>query len=538
MDETQSTDRQRPDYLSEILSLCTTLSSEAIDAAEKKAKANQFDIDRGDITFTEVAINLTSAREILRDAIEKRKLIQLPITVQKEVLLNLQNISRALQGLMDNTDEIVNLGNAVEALNTSIWKYGLHNLSEQILGFQTKVNQLKQQEVRAKNLLAELQRGIDTCERLGVLAQQAEIATEQVSKLRLASEQDVSVASASRQQIQDELTKASTAAIAAAQAESQIAQYSSAIKTTASEIDPLTASIKSFFGEIATHRQQMADATDAASKFLTESTATINNEVQANRKAIADLVDQFNNGDLELIKQAAASQAKSEQTEHSALITATQQRLDELEARLKVRSEETIEKNDADTKKHIEELKVLKESIKEQLAQATGFGQFGAYQSRQNSISKRKYFWVGAVGILAGTVVLLTYYIATTAGQSDLHSAAFWIKLSMNLPLAFLITFCTIQYNRERRLEEEYAFKASVSISLTPYRDLIYSILERDGALKDGTYTRFVVDSVRSIFTSPTEKIFDSPKGIEGIPEKALKTAAELIGTAAKAAAK
>jgi hypothetical protein len=67
---------------------------------------------------------------------------------------------------------------------------------------------------------------------------------------------------------------------------------------------------------------------------------------------------------------------------------------------------------------------------------------------------------------------------------------------------------------------------------------LIYSILERDGALKDGTYTRFVVDSVRSIFTSPTEKIFDSPKGIEGIPEKALKTAAELIGTAAKAAAK
>lgn len=106
----------------------------------------------------------------------------------------------------------------------------------------------------------------------------------------------------------------------------------------------------------------------------------------------------------------------------------------------------------------------------------------------------------------------------------------------MNLPLGFLITFCTIQYNRERRLEEEYAFKASISISLTPYRELIYSILEKEGAIKDGTYTGFVVESVKNIFTSPTEKIFDHSKGIHGIQEKALKSAAELIGIVAKAA--
>ncbi|MEI9969614.1 MAG: hypothetical protein WDM87_13675 [Terracidiphilus sp.] len=189
MDEHQPLGQERPDYLSEILSLCTTLSSEALDAAEGRARSNQFNVDRGDITYAEIAINLKSAREVLSDAIEKKKLIQLPITVQKELLADLQAISRALQGLMSNTDEIVILGNAVEALNTSIWKYGLHNLSEQVLGYQTKLNQLKQQEVRAKNLLVELENGRVVSERLNVLTQAAENASEQIGKLRLAAEE-------------------------------------------------------------------------------------------------------------------------------------------------------------------------------------------------------------------------------------------------------------------------------------------------------------------------------------------------------------
>jgi hypothetical protein len=128
------TEQQRQDYISDLWKLSTTLSHEAVDAAEARAKTNKFNFDRGEITFSELSTNLRSAREVLRDAIEKKKLIQLPITVQKELFVNLQTISLALQGIMNNSDEIVNLGEAVEALNTSIWKYGLHNLSEQVPG--------------------------------------------------------------------------------------------------------------------------------------------------------------------------------------------------------------------------------------------------------------------------------------------------------------------------------------------------------------------------------------------------------------------
>ncbi|MGB8480726.1 MAG: hypothetical protein WCE63_18120 [Acidobacteriaceae bacterium] len=237
-----------------------------------------------------------------------------------------------------------------------------------------------------------------------------------------------------------------------------------------------------------------------------------------------------------MTSEAAAVQLTAEQKEHLAFIAKAEQKLVDLEAGLKTRSEETIEENYKETTKHVEELARLKESVKEQVAQATGLGQFGAFQSRQNKISEGKRVWVAGIGGLVLIVVVLTYFIALHAQQGDLHSAAFWIKLSMNIPLGFLISFCTIQYNRERRLEEEYAFKASISVSLNPYRELIYSILEKDGALKDGSYTSFVVDSVRNVFTSPTEKIFDSPKKFEGISEKSLKASAELIGTAVKAA--
>jgi N-formylglutamate amidohydrolase len=115
------------------------------------------------------------------------------------------------------------------------------------------------------------------------------------------------------------------------------------------------------------------------------------------------------------------------------------------------------------------------------------------------------------------------------------NSFAFWVKLSLTVPLGFALTFCTVQYSRERRLEEEYAFKSSISVSLNPYRDLIHSILEEDGATDQTKYSDFVVDAVRNVFTPPTDKVFDT-KDKTLITEKTLKKTAEIIGTVVKAA--
>lgn len=74
-----------------------------------------------------------------------------------------------------------------------------------------------------------------------------------------------------------------------------------------------------------------------------------------------------------------------------------------------------------------------------------------------------------------------------------------------------------------------------MSVSLTPYRDLIHSILKEDGTDDQSKYSDFVIDSVRNVFTPPTDKVFDAEHK-PGLTKKTLHDAAQIIGTAAKAA--
>lgn len=120
----------------------TTLTDEAQNAAVAKAEELGFDQNRGDVPLAESLTNLNFAINILKDAIRKEKLTQLPLTVQKVILANLGTISSSIMNLTKGTDEIVNLVNAIETLNTSMWQYGFYNLSEEVLGYQTKLNQI------------------------------------------------------------------------------------------------------------------------------------------------------------------------------------------------------------------------------------------------------------------------------------------------------------------------------------------------------------------------------------------------------------
>lgn len=65
----------------------------------------------------ESLINLNTSTSVLQDAIEKQKLVQLPISVQKEVLANLEAIARFVKGLSDGGDEIINLTGAIARLS-------------------------------------------------------------------------------------------------------------------------------------------------------------------------------------------------------------------------------------------------------------------------------------------------------------------------------------------------------------------------------------------------------------------------------------
>ena len=96
-----------------------SLSEDAQAAGESKAKELNFDINKGGISLTESFINLNLARAMLGDAIKKGKLIQLPITLQRQLNDQLSNIARLLTSLNTGSDEIVNLTAAIETLKVA-----------------------------------------------------------------------------------------------------------------------------------------------------------------------------------------------------------------------------------------------------------------------------------------------------------------------------------------------------------------------------------------------------------------------------------
>jgi hypothetical protein len=101
--------------------------------------------------------------------------------------------------------------------------------------------------------------------------------------------------------------------------------------------------------------------------------------------------------------------------------------------------------------------------------------------------------------------------------------------------LIYAIAFCNVQYSRERRLEEEYAFKSSISISLDPYRKLVEQLVDETSPTEKAKYTAFVIDSVNRVFTSPTSVIFDDQSSDKNSAEKVIKAVGDIIEPLAKA---
>ena len=117
---------------------------------------------------------------------------------------------------------------------------------------------------------------------------------------------------------------------------------------------------------------------------------------------------------------------------------------------------------------------------------------------------------------------------------SQVYNAAFYLKLSISIPLVYAIAFCNVQYSRERRLEEEYAFKSSISISLDPYQRLVGELVDKTKPEEISKYTAFIIDSVTKVFTSPTGQIFEAP-GDRTSAEKLIKTLGDFIEPLLKA---
>lgn len=539
-----------------------TLTPEAQDAALKKAEELKFDLNRGRIPMAETLINLDRAREILLDITEKKKLSQLPLKLQYSLLPQVQRVSQTLQSLINGTDAVPALEDSVDDLTSSIWQYNLQNLSGQLLGFTQKMNQLKQQEATIRQVHREAEAFITAKERAeSILSRLSEVdgnAATVATALGEASSKAESIAAgigrnAEAAKAALALVEASSVSaservetcVAAAQKSSNlVAEMEATWQRATEDLKKLGETLQAATNQIIETKEEsrrtaealtltISQSRDAAKKELDSATAELRKAVEQQGKTLTDLIT---NSEARLA-QAEAAQKIALDGSLVQFDKLREVRLKEIDtefrrtsAEVEAKATSCIERNDAELKRLTSELEALEGQIRESINRATGFSLFHSFQKRQEDLAKAKNRWAIALGVAVCISLIASGFFIYSLKFVHEYNAAFFLKLSIALPLVYTIAFCNLQYSRERALEEEYAFKSSISISLDPYERLVKRVVDPTKPEELSKYTAFLIGSVNQVFTPPTaHKVSDGEEKSGEVLETILKPVGEFL---------
>ncbi|MBI3584770.1 MAG: hypothetical protein HY096_12615 [Nitrospinae bacterium] len=400
--------------------ILTTLTEEAQNAALAKCKELGFDTNRGIVSLEESFINLNSARSILMDAIEKKKLIQLPISIQKTLFDYLGGISRSLTGLVNGTDEVINLTNAIEQLNTAIWQYGFYNLSKDMLGYLDKMNQLKNQELEVKKLKEKLEDGLTIRNGLESLLNDVKKAMETIQTNVASSEEIMKKGVECTNQATETARKITETFTVIQQTEKNAKDYVTSISATNEKV---------------------------------EAWAT---EIDKLAKKSEELRTNINQQEKEL---------------------------------------NTIIGRTEETHKQVESL----------LPGAASAGLASAFLQRKKEIAESKKYWIAAfICSLLGLLVMVIWMIKIFPEQRG--NTDWWIfflqRAPLSFPLIWLGWFFGRNYGHIVRLEEDYAFKESISRSFEGYKKQMQEV-SPEGSLPQ------LCNNTISILSEPPLRVFD-----------------------------
>lgn len=257
----------------------------------------------------------------------------------------------------------------------------------------------------------------------------------------------------------------------------------------------------------------LAERVLSADKNLKTTSECANSVTECQQEASARLETIRHNEEVSTTQLAATQQSNAKIASHENSIVEFFEKIEEYNKKMDATTSmgnDKIQANDGATKNLIARLNDLEDEIGNQMQKATGFSLFHSFQTRQKSIFKSKVFWASALILFVIAAIGVPVYTLITSDQMDI---AFFLKLAASIPIIYVITFCNIQYSRERKLEEEYAFKSNISISLIPYKELVETLVKEGDKESQTKYTNFIIETINKVFTSPTRNIFDEKKG-------------------------
>ena len=169
---------------------------------------------------------------------------------------------------------------------------------------------------------------------------------------------------------------------------------------------------------------------------------------------------------------------------------------------IKEQNEGSLEKAEK-AEKIMEEMLAKKDEINRLLGQAND-GSLGAkFHERQKKIQKYSYILIVLIIIALGATSYWTFHVFQTYTAQD------WMSFVMNMirtfPAWFLVWWLIGRYTNERKLQEEYAFKAAVEMSMRNHSELLN---DNDKGNQEERATRQIMlqRALENIYKNPNSK--------------------------------
>lgn len=155
------------------------------------------------------------------------------------------------------------------------------------------------------------------------------------------------------------------------------------------------------------------------------------------------------------------------------------------------------------------------------------------FNSRKEDLEKGiTTFWRWAV---PGSIILSLIWVVVVFTVLSAHLGNEWINLAVNLiktsPAWILVGFVFTQYGKERNLQEEYAFKSAIAMTLTSYSQMLSEVDSGDTVIKSSK-EEMLLKSIENLYTQP--KLFHEKSDSESLLNskqftESLKSISEMV---------
>ncbi len=167
----------------------------------------------------------------------------------------------------------------------------------------------------------------------------------------------------------------------------------------------------------------------------------------------------------------------------------------------------TLKKTIADANTAYEYIQSSKSTIEERVEEAkrllglsadAALG--GKFSVREGKVSKSLFWWRVAVAL--SVIVAITWSVIVfkcLATQTNLPYLDIVINLVKTAPGFFFMGYIMAQYNKERAIEEEYAFRAAIAETINAYADLLADSDKNENKSRQ----IMLLDAIKQVYNKP-----------------------------------